>query len=156
MEGILNVKEDITQKKVGCHMCFKDHCFCKQCGAILQGNLIETATAFADHHNRKIRCSEVPDEEDSRKEILEGDSQKIMGLLRFDITQKNLVVPVRVDVIKSLLARAESVGMLSNGCTNSANAARDEFLTGLGLEVRDRMLKVFREKASEFFPLTAS
>jgi hypothetical protein len=72
-----------------------------------------------------------------------------MGLLRFDIAMKNLVVPVRIDVIKSLLARAESVGMLSNGCTNSANAARDEFLTGLGLEVRDRMLKVFREKASE-------
>jgi len=47
------------------------------------------------------------------------------------------------------LARAESSQLLSNGCVNSANASRDELLIAIGLEIKERILKLFRDKAAE-------
>jgi len=60
-----------------------------------------------------------------------------------------LEVPNNVPVLKSLLARAESSQLLRNGCVNSEHASRDELLTALGLEIKDRLLTLFRDKASE-------
>jgi len=52
-------------------------------------------------------------------------------------------------ILKSLLGRAESSQYLTNGCVNSASASRDELLIALGLEVKDAILKLLKEKASE-------
>lgn len=52
-------------------------------------------------------------------------------------------------ILKSLLGRAESSQYLTNGCVNSASASRDELLIALGLEVKEAILKLLKEKASE-------
>lgn len=52
-------------------------------------------------------------------------------------------------ILKSLLARAECSQYLTNGCVNSDRASRDELLIALGLEVKDAILKLLKEKASE-------
>lgn len=58
-------------------------------------------------------------------------------------------IPVDIRLIQSLLSRAESMVLLENGCVQSNNVTIDEFLTALGVEVRDRLLKVFKDKAAE-------
>jgi hypothetical protein len=47
------------------------------------------------------------------------------------------------------LARAEAMVLLNNGHGNSIEAAREEFLIWIGLQVREKIVKLFKEKAIE-------
>lgn len=85
----------------------------------------------------------------SANQSFEIDSNRIINHLKYDKSKEIIEVPNNLMILKSLLARAESSQYLTNGCVNSDRASRDELLIALGLEVKDAILKLLKEKASE-------
>jgi len=79
----------------------------------------------------------------------EIDSIRIINHLKYDRAKEVIEVPNNLMILKSLLGWAECSQYLTNGCVNSAIASRDELLIALGLEVKDAILKLLKEKASE-------
>lgn len=80
---------------------------------------------------------------------IDNDSIEIYKNIKYDNNTKSIVIPIDIKILKSLLSRAESMVLLDIGCVNNNNASKDEFLTSLGIEVRDRLLKLFKDRISE-------